>query len=80
MTEGSIELELVNKMVELITSFAINGIPTVENQIWNPLNENDVIPNVLNIDNTGTSIIPLPEFEKFKVFEEIFKEAEVDLI
>ena len=68
-------------MVDLITSFAIKGTPSESSGlIWGKVNKADTIPNVFNINNIGTSMIPLPEYENIKVFNEIYEDANVDLI
>jgi carboxylesterase type B len=77
----SIEFQLIKIMVDIITSFAITGTPTISNQLtWNPVNKTDEVPKLLNINNDGLSVIQLPEYSNIKVFNDIFKEAKVDLI
>jgi carboxylesterase type B len=75
---SSIESKLINTMVELITNFAYNRPPV--DGIWKPVNKSDEVPSVLNIGNDGQSMIPLPEHSNLKVFDDIYKEANVDLI
>ena len=68
-------------MVDLITSFAIQGTPTESSDpVWDNVEKTDTIPKVLNIDNNGVSMIPMPEYANIKVFNDIFLEAKVDLI
>ena len=77
----STEFKLVKTMVDLITSFAIRGIPSESSSlVWADVKKGDIIPNVFNINNNGTSMIPLPEYSNIKVFNEIYQEAKVDLI
>jgi carboxylesterase type B len=77
----SVENKLIQTMVDLITSFAISGVPTRSfEDIWAPLDKSDHVPKVLNISNSGLSMIPMPETESIKLFNEIFKEAKLDLI
>ena len=68
-------------MVDLITSFATHGIPCESSGVvWADVKKGDIIPNVFNINNNGTSMIPLPEYSNIKIFNEIYKEAKIDLI
>jgi hypothetical protein len=76
---SSIESELIQTMVNLITNFASN-CTAAPVSIWKPVGKTDVIPNVLNINNTGLSMIPLPDYANVKVFNDIFKQANVDWI
>jgi hypothetical protein len=74
----SIESELIQTMVNLITNFASQNAAPVS--VWKPVGKPDVIPNVLNVNNTGLSMIPLPDYANVKVINDIFKQANVDLI
>jgi hypothetical protein len=65
-------------MVDLITNFAYNRPPV--DGIWKPVNKSEEVPSVLNIANDGQSMISLPEYSNLKVFDDIYKEANVDLI
>jgi carboxylesterase type B len=77
----STEFQLIKIMVDIITSFAITGTPTISNQLtWNPVNKTDEVPKLLNINNDSLSVIQLPEYSNIKVFNDVFKEAKVDLI
>lgn len=68
-------------MVELITSFAISGTPTIlQDPVWAPVVKTDNPPKVLNIANSGLSMILMPEYDNIKVFNEIYASAKVDLI
>lgn len=77
----SVELNVIQNMVELITDFASFPIFTVPfDGAWDPVDKTDLIPEVLNINNTGQTMIPLPEYANIKVFNDIFTEAKVPLI
>jgi hypothetical protein len=68
-------------MVDLITSFAISGTPTVQQEpVWNAVDKADNPPKLLNIANNGVSMMSMPEYENIKVFNDIYQDAGVDLI
>jgi hypothetical protein len=76
----SIEFQIITTMVNLIADFATNlQSPPYDGQ-WTPVGKNDVIPNVLNINNQGLSIIPFPEYNNINVYNQVFKDENVDLI
>jgi carboxylesterase type B len=77
------EFKLVKVMVDLWTSFATSGTPeTFEGEInWNEMKKSDDEPKVLNIGTEveEISMITMPEYEKLKVWNEIYQDANVDL-
>jgi hypothetical protein len=76
----SVEFEIIKTMVNLITDFATNLQSQPFDGQWTPVGKTDAIPKVLNINNEGISMIPFPEYNQIKVFNEIYTEAKVDLI
>lgn len=71
----------MKSMVDLITSFAISGTPTVQQElVWKAVDKADNPPKLLNIANDGVSMISMPEYQNIKVFNEIYQEEGVDLI
>lgn len=78
---ASVELQLIKTMVELVTSFAISGTPTIlQDPIWKEVVKTDNPPMVLNIANSGVSMTPMVEYENIRVFNEVYESARVDLI
>lgn len=68
-------------MVEIITSFAILGTPTINLEpVWNAVTKTDKQPKLLNISNNGTSMISMPDYNKIEVFNRIYQDVKVDLI
>jgi hypothetical protein len=74
----------VKVMVDLWTSFATSGSPeTFEGEIkWEESKKSDEEPKVLNIatEVDEISMITMPEYENLKVWNEIYRDANVDLI
>lgn len=78
---SSLEFQLIKTMVDLITSFAMSGTPSIqEKSVWNAVVKADNPPKLLNIANNGVSMIDMPEYDNIKVFNEIYREAHFDLI
>lgn len=78
---NSVEFQLIKTMIDLITSFAISGTPTIDLEpVWTAVVKTDNPPKLLNIANNGTTMISMPEYNTIKVFNEIYVDAKVDLI
>jgi carboxylesterase type B len=70
----SLEFKLIMTMVDLITSFAITGTPSIANEpVWTPVNKKHEPPKLLNINNDGVSMIAFPEYDKIRVFNDVLK-------
>jgi hypothetical protein len=77
----SVELDVIQSMVELITDFASFPLFTVPfDGAWDPVNKTHLIPEVLNINNTAQTMILLPEYANIKALNDIYTEAKVPLI
>ena len=76
------EFDLVKIMVDLWTSFASSGNPTCSlGSIWNENNKSDDEPKLLNVSTETNEIAMhlMPEYEKLKVWNEIYNDAKIDL-
>lgn len=65
-------------MVDIFTSFAINGDPQTaetENLGWNFLTSAELPLTCLNISNDLLQVIPFPEAERLKIWDEVFDDA-----
>lgn len=64
-------------MVSIITSFAITGNPNSDHNeaTWKPVDSINPLM-CLNISNDNNGVIPLPEQERLKVWEEIINGAD----
>lgn len=74
------EFGLIQQMVSYITSFVINGNPNnldPEGK-WEPVTSDDPL-KCFNISNDSTETIALPEFDRLKVWNEIWEDANVPL-
>jgi carboxylesterase type B len=77
----SLEFKLIMTMVDLITSFAITGTPSIENvPVWTPVDKKDEPPKLLNINNDGVSMIAFPEYDRIRVFNDVLKEGKTNVI
>lgn len=70
---GSIEFELIKKMIWLFTNFMINGIQTKcdDGKTWEAADAASPI-KCLNFSNNSTEMIIFPEEERLKAWDEIF--------
>lgn len=79
----STEFRMINEMVELWTSFAISGVPEpsglVSTSTWTEVVPYDDPPKFLKIFNDGIEMVQLPNFERLKVWNEIYRVAKVVL-
>lgn len=70
-------------MIDLWTSFASRGTPSsIDNEIdWTEVQKSEDDPKVLNIVNDieKISMIPQPNFDRLKVWNEVYRDANVDL-
>jgi hypothetical protein len=80
ITIPSVELRMIQVMVNLITSFAIDGTPTANGVTWDPVKKTDTIPKVLNIENDSLTMIPFPDYGNIKVFNDIYANASVPIV
>lgn len=77
---ASAEFELMKTMIDWITSFATSGIPTIKKEaVWNAVTAVNP-PKLLNIANSGISMIDMPEYDNIRVFNEIHSDAHVALV
>lgn len=80
-TLDSKEFSVIKKMVETFTSFATTGDPNNSEikENWEQIKKGDEPLKCLNIGNNEENMIPLPEGENLKTWNEIFKRENVDL-
>lgn len=76
---NSKEHALIERSVELWTSFAINGTPSRPEVVWTPLEAGKKAPILLRINNEGLKMISPPEIERIHVWDQIYDEVGVDL-
>lgn len=76
---NSNEHALIERSVELWTSFAINGLPSRPEVNWTPFDAKDKAPIMLGISNDGLKMISQPEFERIQVWNELYEQVGVDL-
>lgn len=76
---NSKEHALIERSVELWSSFAINGTPSRPEVVWAPLEASDKAPVLLKINNEELKMISQPEIERIQVWNEIYEEVGVDL-
>lgn len=65
-----------------MTSFAITGNPNnaeLGDVSWEPIKTSELPLNVLNISNDEVKMIALPEYERIKIWDEIFKEEKIEM-
>lgn len=72
------EFALIKTMINLWTSFAIDGIPCYSG--WQPAVQTQDAPKCLNISNDTLQMGELPDFDRLRVWNEIYVEAGVELI
>lgn len=75
------EFYLIKQMVSYYTSFIINGNPnSVDNNRgpWEPVTSSSPL-KCFNITNDSVETIPLPEYERLKVWDEICEDVNVPL-
>lgn len=76
------ELKLVNKMVNIFTSFVIEGTTLCEETEevgWEPIESTEHPLKCLSICERPLEIIELPETERLKIWDEVFVKAKADL-
>lgn len=74
------EFKFIKQMVAIVTSFIINGDPnSFENDFDWPAMTTSNVESCLNISNKAIEMIPLPELDGLKVWDEILREANVPL-
>lgn len=75
------EFNVMKKMVETFTSFATTGDPNNHelDEKFDEVKSKDSFYNCLNISERGTNMMPLPEEERLKTWNEIFDKEKVDL-
>lgn len=79
-TIDSPELELIKKVTSFITSFIINGNPNEfkeEASFEQTLDKNQI--KCYNLTSEKFEMVPLPEAERFQVWDEILNDAKVDV-
>lgn len=77
---GSKEFALINRMVSLITSFAINGNPNSfeDESEWNPIDSSKPL-KCFNITNDSFEMIEFPGVDRLNVWNEICEDSNVPL-
>lgn len=77
---NSVEHKKAEKVVDLFTAFAIkHKFDGTEYEEWKPITSSEEPFKSFNLSNDGFKFIELPEYERFKDWIEIYKEANVDL-
>jgi cholinesterase len=76
-TIDSIEFKNVLKIVNIVTSFAIHGMTGVAE--WEENKSLELPLKCLHLHKEGMELIDLPETERLKVWDEVYREAGVDL-
>lgn len=77
----SIEFQNVKKIVDIFTSFAINGDPNCDwcNNEWKAIESTQLPLKAMNIGTEKCDFIELPETDRLSVWNKIFEDAGVDL-
>lgn len=77
---GSKEHALINRMVSVITSFAINGNPNSfeDESEWKPIDSTKPL-ECFNITNDSFETIEFPGVDRLNVWNEICKDSNVPL-
>lgn len=70
------EFSMMTNMVELWTNFASSGVPKSS---WNAVLPHDDPPKFLNISNDGMNMVKMPEYDRVKVWNEVYQESRVVL-
>jgi cholinesterase len=76
-TIDSIEFKNIMKTINIVTSFAIHGMPGVAE--WEENKSLELPLKCLHLHKEGMELIDLPETERLKVWDEVYREAGVDL-
>jgi carboxylesterase type B len=73
---------MIRQMTETFSAFATNGDPNNEEikQKWNPIETADLPFECMNINQDETKLMPLPESERLKTWDEIFALEKVETI
>lgn len=80
--EDSKAFELIKKMVAIYTSFAMTGNPNtleIENMEWKPETSLSLPLSCLNITADEIKQIPLPEYERLAVWDDIYNQENITL-
>ncbi|CAO1331259.1 unnamed protein product [Diamesa serratosioi] len=80
--EDSKAFELIKKMVAIYTSFAITGNPNtseITNMEWKPETSLSLPLSCLNITADEIKQIPLPEYERLAVWDDIYNQENIEL-
>lgn len=69
-------------MIDLWTSFAVSGNPKSNELLWSEVSAFDNEPKVMNImtEADDSAIIAMPEYGRLKVWNEIYRDAQKDLV
>ncbi|XP_053675826.1 esterase B1-like [Anopheles nili] len=75
----SFEHRTMRTMVELFTNFATSGTPNggIVGSIWEPVGEKMGVYKCLNINNDGLSYITLPEADRMKLWDSLYKQEQL---
>lgn len=71
------EFRLLKAMVGLWTSFATAG--TLGDEEWQPVEPSEEAPKCLCITNDSMKLVALPDYERLRVWNEVYNEAGMDL-
>lgn len=75
------EFKLIKTMLNIFTSFAVDGkveTPETESVDWTALTA-ELPFQCLNISNDDIKVIPLPETDRLKIWDEVFLDAKAEL-
>jgi carboxylesterase type B len=74
--ENSKELQLIERFVEIITNYATSGNPGFG---WTAIESRDDL-KCFDLGNDELKMIKMPELKRMKVWNEIYEEAEIELV
>jgi Carboxylesterase family len=71
---------MIRKMTDIFTAFATNGNPNNHEiqEKWDQIETNELPFKCMNINQDKTIMMPLPEGDRLKTWDEIFKRENVE--